>query len=256
MDLEKHILPGRKGVSEVLRHRPSAIRRLIQREGARFDESLSRQLQEAAAAGIPSEVLKKTVFDEFTAGHQTQGLVAVVEPLVEPLDSMAARVVADGGTLVVCDQIADPHNLGAILRVSEAAGVGGVVVTKDRSTEVTPTVRKVSAGASELLPICRVANLQRSLKELKSRGFWIVGAALGAESSSIYEAPDLTPTALVVGSEGTGVRQLTKKHCDVLVEIPMSGRIGSINVSQAVSVILFELYRKRLQQQKGEVVGG
>ena len=246
MSAEKHMLPGRKGVSEVLRHKPGAIRKLYLREGVRLDPPLAQQIKDAEAAGVSVQTLAKIDFDALVAGQQAQGVAAVVEPRFESIEEMADRVLAAGTSIVVCDQVSDPHNLGAILRVAEAAGVGGLVLTKDHSADITATVRKVSAGASELLPLCRVANLQRALKLLKARGFWIVGAALDSDSVSLYEAPELHPTALVIGSEGSGIRQLTKKLCDVLVEIPMNGRIASLNVSQAVSVILFEMYRKQL----------
>jgi len=144
----------------------------------------------------------------------------------------------------VLDSIQDPHNLGAILRTAECAGVDGVVITKHHSAPVNETVAKTSAGAAEILKIAPVNNLSQALKELKENGFWIAGTSL--ENSKNYLETDYKiPLALILGNEEKGIRRLTAESCDFLIKIPLKGKIQSLNVSVAAGVILFEILRKR-----------
>ena len=146
--------------------------------------------------------------------------------------------------VLVLDGIQDPHNLGACLRSADAAGVGLVILPKDRSAGLTPVARRAAAGAAEILPIAVVTNLARVLKHLKERGIWLAGTTDSAEQS-IYDADLSGPLALVVGSEGKGMRRLTAELCDYRLRIPMSGSVGSLNVSVATAVCLFEIVRQR-----------
>ena len=151
----------------------------------------------------------------------------------------------DGPPLVlVLDGIQDPHNLGACLRSADAAGVGLVILPKDRSAGLTPAARRAAAGAAEMLPIVFVTNLARVLKRLKDRGVWLAGTSNQAEQS-LYDADLSGPLALVVGSEGRGMRRLTEELCDYRISIPMQGSVGSLNVSVATAVCLFEIVRRR-----------
>ena len=142
------------------------------------------------------------------------------------------------------DTIQDPHNLGAILRTAECSGVDGAVITSHNSADITETVEKTSAGAVSHLKICRVSNLNNSIKELKDAGFWIVGSSLDTDKNH-SEVDYKMPVALVVGNEEKGIRKLVAENCDFLVRIPMKGKIQSLNVSVAAGILLFEILRQR-----------
>ena len=146
--------------------------------------------------------------------------------------------------LLVLDGVTDPHNLGACLRSADAAGVAAVIVPRDRAAGLTPVVRKVAAGAAETVPLVQVVNLARTLRELKERGVWLVGTSDDA-ARTLYDVDLSGPTALVLGSEGEGMRRLTREACDELVSIPMAGAVESLNVSVAAGVALFEAVRQR-----------
>jgi len=137
-----------------------------------------------------------------------------------------------------------PHNLGACIRSADAAGVDAVVVPKDKSADLTPTARKVACGAAEVMPFARVTNIARTLDALKARNVWVFGTA-GEAEKTIYDNDLTGPMALVMGAEGTGLRRLTREHCDFLVKLPMSGSVSSLNVSVATGVCLFEVLRQR-----------
>jgi 23S rRNA (guanosine2251-2'-O)-methyltransferase len=144
----------------------------------------------------------------------------------------------------VLDGVTDPHNLGACLRTAEAAGVDAVIVPKDKSALLSPTARKVACGAAEVIPFIAVTNLARTLKQLQQAGIWVLGAA-GEATQSLYQSDLKGPLALVMGSEGNGMRRLTREHCDILFSIPMAGEVSSLNVSVATGVTLFEAVRQR-----------
>jgi 23S rRNA (guanosine2251-2'-O)-methyltransferase len=145
---------------------------------------------------------------------------------------------------LILDCIQDPHNLGACLRSADAAGVNAVIVPKDQSASITPAVSKVASGAAETVPLVRVTNLARTLKQMKDAGVWLVGGA-GEATDSLYQSDLTGPIAIVVGNEGSGMRRLTKEHCDFLVKIPMAGEVSSLNVSVATGIMLFEAVRQR-----------
>ncbi len=189
---------------------------------------------------------------EGSAQVRHQGVVARISgtPLVDfamLLAKMQGKIA--GGErvrLMICDSLQDPHNLGAIIRSALAAGAAGVIVTRERSAPLGGTAAKASAGAMAHLDICQVTNLVAALKDLKKAGFWIFGAVKEREAQSLY-ATDLTvPACLVVGSEGKGIRPLVRRECDVLISIPMSGTLDSLNSSVAAAVILFEAMRQSL----------
>ena len=146
--------------------------------------------------------------------------------------------------LVICDEISDPHNLGAIIRTAECAGAHGVIIPKRRSAGLTAIVAKTSAGAVSYLPVARVANLSATIKELKKQGVWVFGTAADA-STNLYDADLKSAAAIVIGSEGDGMSRLVAENCDFLVSIPMKGRISSLNASAAASVLLYEAVRQR-----------
>lgn len=173
-----------------------------------------------------------------------QGIVARVGafPYVDQTDIEDLLSTGDGLALML-DEIQDPQNLGGILRSAECFGVKAVFLSKDRSALVTPAVEKASAGASAHIPVCQVGNLARAIDQLKAVGFWIYGAHC-EDGANLYEVEIQGKVAFAVGSEGKGVRRLTREKCDVLVNIPTCGRIQSLNVTSATSVLLAEIYRR------------
>jgi len=179
-------------------------------------------------------------------GHQ--GVVARVNPLVQQhsLDDLLDLLPSDvPPLLLVLDGVTDPHNLGACLRVADGAGAHAVIAPKDHAAGINATVAKVASGAAETVPYFMVTNLARTLGELKERSIWIIGTS-GDAPRNIYQADLKSPVALVLGAEGPGMRQLTRKTCDELVGIPMQGAVESLNVSVASGVCLFEAVRQRL----------
>ncbi len=181
-----------------------------------------------------------------------QGLIARISetPLVEfdvLLQAMADKIArGERVRLMICDSLQDPHNLGAIIRSALASGASGVIVTRERSAPLGGTAAKASAGAMAHIALCQVTNLVAALKDLKKIGFWIFGAVKESEAQSLYATDLNVPSCLVVGSEGKGIRPLVKRECDVLISIPMTGVLDSLNSSVAAAVILFEALRQQL----------
>ena len=185
--------------------------------------------------------------DGMSRTHAHQGVIALaaVREYASVDDILnAAREKGEPPLIVVCDELSDPHNLGAVIRTAECAGAHGVIIPKRRSAGLTAVVDKTSAGAAEYLPVARVPNIPAALEELKSRGLWVYGAA--AEGSSPMWQTELTgPVCLVIGSEGEGLGRLVREKCDVLVSIPMHGRVSSLNASAAAAVLIYEVLRQR-----------
>ena len=185
--------------------------------------------------------------DGFESGGRHQGVVATVtEPRARVGLEDLLDALAEPPLLLVLDGVTDPHNLGACLRVADAAGAHAVIAPKDRAAGINATVSKVASGAAETMPYYMVTNLARTLSELKERSIWVVGADEHAEQA-LYEAELPQSIAWVLGAEGEGMRRLTRERCDALVRIPMSGSVASLNVSVASGVCLFESRRRRLK---------
>jgi 23S rRNA (guanosine2251-2'-O)-methyltransferase len=205
-------------------------------------------LEEAGRAGVPVRQRERQDLDRLAGHHHHQGAVLKVESFVyASLDELLERWRASGrkAFFLLLDGITDPHNLGALLRSADAAGCHGVVVPKDRSCPVTAVVDKASAGALEHIPLAQVTNLARTIEELKREGIWVYGLAGEAETEILYGADLRGDLALVVGSEGEGLRPNVRRHCDGLFSIPMRGGIASLNASVAAGVALFEVVRQR-----------
>ena len=192
----------------------------------------------------------------FSAAHATpHGKLArdnrhvqAVEQCVPALDEDELMVlIAQQVTpfVLILDCVQDPHNLGAILRTADAAGVHAVVAPKDKAVGITETVRRVSVGAADHIPFAQVTNLARTMEKLKAAGLWLVGTSDHATSKSLYDLDLTGPLALVMGAEDKGLRRLTQEHCDFLASIPMAGQVGCLNVSVATGVCLFEALRQR-----------
>jgi len=201
----------------------------------------------AERAGVRLLRVPTKRLDGFYGGGRHQGVVARValkslgDTLDEVLDGIEQPLV------LILDGVTDPHNLGACLRVANAAGAHAVIAPKDRSAGITPAVSKVASGAAEATPYLMVTNLARTLRELKERQVWIVGADERAPQS-LYQADLPGAIAWVLGAEGEGMRRLTRENCDLLVRIPMAGQVGSLNVSVSAGVCLFESVRRRLSK--------
>jgi 23S rRNA (guanosine2251-2'-O)-methyltransferase len=235
-----------------------AVRTLLQRTGnrvhricvdARRDDPRMREiLQLAQQLGLKPERVDAKVLAGWLGNVAHQGVMLEVEPLApwHEDELVAAIATAKDPLVLVLDGVQDPHNLGACLRTADACGALAVVVPKDRAASINATVRKVAAGAAETMPLATVTNLARTLKLLKEAGQWIVGADMQGEQ--LAWAADLTGSrALVMGGEGDGLRELTRKSCDYLVRLPQAGSVESLNVSVACGMLLYESLRQRSQ---------
>ena len=200
-----------------------------------------------AAANIPFQDTHRKALDAMVPGVRHQGVVARCaghEPLAEEDLPALLHLLQTPPFLLVLDGVQDPHNLGACLRSADAAGVHAVIAPRDRAAGITPVVRKVASGAAEVVPFIQVTNLARTLRALKEIGVWVVGTT-GDATQSLYEVDLTGPLALMMGTEGRGLRRLSAESCDSLVRIPMLGTVESLNVSVATGVCLFEALRQR-----------
>lgn len=235
---------GKHAVLERLRLADHGLEQVCLAKGLKPKDA--DEIQRAAQkAGVRVEWRDRAWLDERAEGRH-QGVAAVSQDFkYTDLGSLLDLLMGqDQAVVVALDGIEDPHNLGAILRSCECAGVAGVIIPKDRAVQVTPTVEKVSAGAATLLPVCSVTNLNRALEELKEAGFWSYGLA-GEAEEGLYEQRFDGKVCLVFGAEGEGMRDLVARNCDKLVRIPMQGQISSLNVSVSVGVTLFEVLRQK-----------
>ena len=212
------------------------------------DKALRFIAQKGKAAGAVISEVDRRKLDAMSVTHAHQGVIAVaaVREYASVSDILAlAREKGEAPLVVVCDEISDPHNLGAIIRTAECAGAHGVIIPKHRSAGVTAVVEKTSAGAVEHMAVARVGNLAAALKELQDAGVWIFGTAADGDRS-LWEADLKGPAALVIGSEGSGMSRLTRESCDFLVSIPLRGKVCSLNASNAAAIVLYEAVRQRL----------
>lgn len=213
----------------------------------RRDRRLAELAELASHAGVRVRQVARDELERAAAGVNHQGVlvwVRVPTAGAEPdLERLLERI-AGPPFLLLLDEVQDPHNLGACLRTAEAAGVHALIAPKDNAVGLTPVVCKVASGAAEILPYIQVTNLARTMDQLKERGIWLTGTS-GDAQAELY-AVDLTgPLGLVMGSEGSGLRRLTREHCDRLVRLPMRGRVESLNVSVATGICLYEALRQR-----------
>ena len=233
----ENLIEGRNAVTEALRA-GTAIDKLYAAKGG-TDHTLSRIIAQAKKAGVVVVEADRRKLDAMSETHSHQGVIAVaaaqsyatVEDILEK-----AAAAGEPPLVVVCDEISDPHNLGAIIRTAECAGAHGVIIPKRRSAGLTAVVAKTSAGAVSYLPVARVPNIPALLKDLQKKGLWVFGTAAGG-SVSLYDADLRSPAAIVIGSEGDGMGRLVGECCDFLVGIPMKGRINSLNASAAAAVL-------------------
>ena len=241
-------LEGRNALTEALRSGRTIDKVFIAAgETDRGLQRLAAQAKEVGAVVVPVDRRK---LDAMSTTRAHQGVIALAAAReYYSVDDLLQEAVDRGEAplLVICDELSDPHNLGAIIRSAECAGAHGVIIPKRRSVGLTAVVAKASAGAVEYIKVARVTNINATIEELKEKGVWIFGTA--AEGSvPMYQADLTVPAAIVIGSEGEGMSRLVQKNCDVTVHIPMKGRITSLNASAAASILLYEAVRQRLNK--------
>ena len=238
-------LEGRNALTEALRA-GRTIDKVFIADGD-TDRALQRLAAQAKDAGAVIVPVDRRKLDQMSTTHSHQGVIALAAAHVYyTIDDILEEAASRGETplIVICDELSDPHNLGAIMRSAECAGAHGIVIPKRRSVGLTATVAKASAGAIEYMKVARVTNINNAIAELKEKGVWVFGTA--AEGSIPMYKADLTgPAAIVIGNEGDGMSQLVRKNCDVMVHIPMKGSISSLNASAAASILLYEAVRQR-----------
>ena len=240
------IIEGRNAVVEALRAGTSIDKIYLAR--GETDAALGHIASTARAKGIVVVEADRRKLDGMSRTHAHQGVIALAAmreyvSVQSLLDAAAEK--GEAPLLVVCDEISDPHNLGAILRTAECAGAHGVIIPKRRSAGLTAIVGKTSAGAVSYMPVARVSNLPATLEELKKKGVWVYGTAAEG-TTSLYDADLKGPAAIVIGSEGSGMGRLVREKCDFLVSIPMKGHISSLNASAAAAILLYEAVRRRM----------
>jgi len=248
MDFEKDredIVEGRNAVIEALRAGRILDKIYIQK--GETDKALGHIASKAREVGIVVVDADKRKLDAMSQTHAHQGVIALaaVREYCSVADILAiAKERNEPPFVIICDEISDPHNLGAVIRTAEAAGAHGVIIPKRRSAGVTSIVDKTSAGAVEHMAVARVANLTSAINELKDAGVWIYGTA--AEGTNPLWKTDLKgPICIVIGSEGDGISRLVRENCDFLVSIPMKGMVSSLNASAAAAVLIYEALRQR-----------
>lgn len=242
------IIYGIHSVLAQIKSKPQNIQR-IWVQAHKKEDRLKTISELASKHNIQIESVSKEKLDEISNGNH-QGVICVLQQDQTTTYDMASIMqlsLANNKLILVLDGVTDPHNLGACIRSADAFGVDAVIIPQDRSAQVTPVVHKVSCGASQNIPVTVVSNLARALTDLKEQGFWIYGLA-GEADEEISATEFITPTVLVLGAEESGLRRLTKEHCDFLVKIPMLGTVESLNVSVATGVSLFEVRRQRALQ--------
>lgn len=245
-DTADSVVFGWHAVMAIVEQNPASIAQVWIQEG-RSDQRRQQFLKLLQQADIGFTEVHRRDMDSRVAGNH-QGVIAQIRAEAAQLDEhqLLELVAAKGknALLLILDGVTDPHNLGACMRSADAVGVDAVVVPKDRSASLTPVVRKVACGAAESVPLVRVTNLARCLRELQEAGMWLIGAD-GEAEQSLYDVAVTGPIGLVMGAEGSGMRRLTREHCDQLIKLPMLGRVESLNVSVATGVCLYEVLRQR-----------
>ncbi len=239
------VIEGRNAVIEALRA-GRAIDKIYLAKGE-TDSTLGHIASKARSAGAVVVEADRRKLDQMSRTKAHQGVIAiasVTEYATIPQILAVAEKRQEDPFIILCDEISDPHNLGAIIRTAEAAGAHGVIIPKRRSAGITPIVEKTSAGAVFHLPVARVPNLVSAIRELKEAGLWIYGSAADGVSP-LWSTAFTGPTALVVGSEGSGMSRLVRESCDYIVSIPMAGKVGSLNASVSAALLIYEVMRQR-----------
>lgn len=244
-------LEGKNSVMEALRagREFNKIWILEPSDGKPLESHLQRILAMAKEQNITVIRCKRDSLDRMSQTHNHQGVIAnVASHEYAELDDIIAKARAEGRQplLVALDELKDSYNLGSVLRISDAAGVDGIIITKHRSIGLDSVVAKASAGAIEYVPVAKVTNLTQTLRDLKDDGFWVIGT--DAEGTCSYDKADYKGAmVIVIGSEGEGMRDTVRKSCDILVSIPMAGHVNSLNAAVAAGIVIFEAAKQRNQ---------
>ncbi len=241
------VIEGRNAVTEALRAQVG-IDKIFLAKGS-TDRSLGHIASTARSRGIVVVDADKRKLDSMSKTHSHQGVIALaaVREYAEVEDILKkAEEKGEKPFILICDELTDPQNLGAVIRTADASGCHGVIIPKRRSASLTAIVAKVSAGAVSHVPVARVTNLTVLIKELQEAGVWVFGASMEG-TTSLYEADFKGACAMVIGNEGEGLSRLVAESCDFLVNIPMQGKINSLNASAAAAVLMYEAVRQRLQ---------
>jgi len=239
------LIEGRNAVTEALRAGRNIDKIYIAK--GEVDKTLGHIASRAREMGIVVVEADRRKLDSMSVTHAHQGVVALAAVREYSSIDDILRIAEERGEepfVIVCDEISDHHNLGAIIRTAECVGVHGIIIPKRRSAGLTPIVGKTSAGAVEHMAVARVSNLTAAIKELKERGLWVYGTAADAPAG-MWETNLKGPVCLVIGSEGDGMGRLVRENCDVLVSIPMHGKVNSLNASAAAGILMYEVLRQR-----------
>ena len=239
------LIEGRNAVTEALRAGRTIDKIYIAK--GEVDKTLGHIASKARDMGVVVVEADRRKLDAMSVTHAHQGVIALAAVREYSSIDDILRIAEERGEapfVIVCDEISDPHNLGAIIRTAECVGAHGIIIPKRRSAGLTSIVGKTSAGAAEHMAVARVANLPAAIKELKTHGLWVYGTAAGADNG--MWTTDLTgPVCLVIGSEGDGMGRLVTENCDFLVSIPMHGKVNSLNASAAAAILMYEVLRQR-----------
>ncbi|AIY63875.1 MULTISPECIES: 23S rRNA (guanosine(2251)-2'-O)-methyltransferase RlmB [Pseudoalteromonas] len=243
--MSNELIFGFHSVEAILNKEPERFIEIYALKG-REDKRLNPIINLARQFGVSIQFMQRKALDDKAKGEQHQGIIARVKEGKKYNEKDLDQIIANSDTpfLLVLDGVTDPHNLGACLRNADAAGVDAIIVPKDKSAKLNGTARKVACGAAETVPLVQVTNLARTLRDIKEMGVWVVGTA-GETDVEVFDAKLTGPMAIVMGAEGSGMRRLTREHCDELVKIPMVGTVSSLNVSVATGICLFEVLRQR-----------
>lgn len=244
--MKLHKLFGIHAVQAAFEYSPEKIVR-VWIDNQRDDKRLTHLVEQLSKQGLGIEKTERKKLDRFAEGKNHQGIIAEVQlPQLKSEAQLKDHILSldESPFFLVLDHIQDPHNLGACLRTADAAGVDGIIITKDNATGITPTVCKVASGAAETVPVYQVTNLARVLRWMKSQNIWIIGST-GEAEQTVFNADLNIPLVLVMGAEGSGMRHLTQQQCDLLIKIPMRGQVESLNVSVAAGIMIYEVLRQR-----------
>lgn len=242
ISLRGELVYGRNAVRESLRAGRRKAHRLLVAEGVRDDQRVNEIIALAQEQEVLVERVPRPMLDDLARGGNHQGMALDTEEF--PYADLEDVIEAEG-TVLVLDHLNDPQNFGTLMRAADAAGVAGIVLPADRSVSVTPAVVNASAGAIEHLLVAQTPNLARALDKLEATGRWIVGLDEGDDAQGLFAADIPMPVALVVGAEGSGLSPVVRKRCQMIVEIPMLGRVESLNAATAGSIVLYDLLRRR-----------
>ena len=237
------IIYGIHAVEAVLRNQPENVLQVFVQQG-RNDNRIKKILDIAKNSGISLQSISNDKLKEKCPKARHQGVVAEIRAGRSGTVTLDDVLQKDSMLLLVLDEVQDPHNIGACLRTADAIGVDAVVVSKNRSPALTPVIRNVASGAAETVPYIMVSNIARALEKIKDKNVWVMGTS-GDASHTIYDCNVNNRLALVMGSEGKGMRRLTREACDELISIPMQGSVESLNISVATAVCLYEIRRQQ-----------